>query len=271
MTKNGVCNGLETYMSRFRLIFNLGRDFYNDEDRGIIRIANYPFKKYKVTQAKDKRKPNHSAKNHSLSLIQLKKFIIYKPVTRREQLAQNIFLLMVCLIGPNSKDLFHLPKPDREGRIGYDRFKTGKEFSIKFEPEAVELVGCYPGANNLIGAINDYSDHLNFQKAVNIGLKSICTNIRNVENEAIKKEGKNHEPYFPIKITSNWARHTWATIARNECRIPKDDVALCLGHEDTDNRVTDMYIKYDYSIIDEANRKVMDIIFNSSSNSNLMG
>jgi len=62
------------------------------------------------------------------------------------------------------------------------------------------------------------------------------------------------------KVTTKWARHTWATIARNECRINKDDVALCLGHEDSDNKVTDMYIKYDYSIIDESNRKVIDFI-----------
>ena len=164
LIKNGVgTGGIETYMSRFRLIFNLGRGFYNDEDRGIIRIKNYPFKKYKVTKPKDKRKPKNAARNNSLSIQQLKTFISYKPVTRREQLAQNIFLLMICLIGPNSKDLFYLSKPTREGRISYNRFKTGKEFSIKLEPEALELVGHYPGNNMLIGVINDYADYLNFQ------------------------------------------------------------------------------------------------------------
>jgi len=131
MIKNGVgAGGIETYMSRFRLIFNLGRDFYNDEDRGIIRIKNYPFKKYKVTKPKDKGKPKNTAKNNCLNMQHLKMFIDYKPVNRRELLAQNTFLLMICLIGSNSKDLFHLPKPTRDGRISYNRFKTGKEFSI---------------------------------------------------------------------------------------------------------------------------------------------
>jgi hypothetical protein len=65
---------------------------------------------------------------------------------------------------------------------------------------------------------------------------------------------------IPKHPTTKWARHTWATIARNECKISKDDVALCLGHEDEDNNVTDMYIKYDYSIIDVCNRKVIDMI-----------
>jgi len=244
------------------LIFNLGREHYNDEDRGIMRITNYPFKKYKVSKPREKGKPRGKAKNNSLNLEQLQKFINYKPVTRREELAQNIFLLMICLIGPNSKDLYYLGKPNRTGRISYNRFKTGKEFSIKFEPEAAELAACYPGNETLIAAKNDYTDYLNFQKAINIGLKSICANIRAKETEELKKAGFNFTPDFPAKITSNWARHTWATIARNDCRIPKDDVALCLGHEDEDNRVTDMYIKYDNSIIDEANRKVLDLVFN---------
>jgi integrase len=262
LIKNGVgAGGIETYMSRFRLIFNQGREFYNDEDRAIIRIMNYPFKKYKVTRAKDKGRTGTTAKDNRLDLQQLKKFINYKPVTRREQLAQNIFLLMICLIGPNSKDLYYLRKPTREGRITYSRFKTGKEFSVKLEPEAAELAARYPGTNMLIGAKNDYTDYLNFQKAINTGLKSICTNIRKKEAEELKKAGLNYAPDFPAKITSNWARHTWATIARNDCRIPKDDVALCLGHEDPDNRVTDMYIKYDNTIADEANRKVIDLVF----------
>ncbi len=63
-------------------------------------------------------------------------------------------------------------------------------------------------------------------------------------------------------VTTKWARHTWATIARNECQINKDDIALCLGHEDIDNRVTDIYIKHDYSIIDNSNRKVISFINN---------
>jgi len=46
-------------------------------------------------------------------------------------------------------------------------------------------------------------------------------------------------------VTTKWARHSWATIARKNCRISKDDVALCLGHEDADNLVTDIYINYE--------------------------
>ena len=263
LKKEGVgVGGIETYMSRFRLIFNLGRKKYNDEDRDIIMIKHYPFSKYRVTKPKEKGKPRGKAKDNCLTLSQLKQLKQYTPETRREELAQIVFLLMICLIGPNTKDLYKLQKPNRSGRIVYSRFKTGAPFAIKYEPEAAELVSRYQGKETLIAAKENYkTDYLNFQKAVNIGLKSICTKIRKQETEEIKKAGFEYQPEFPENMTSNWARHTWATIARNDCRISKDDVALCMGHEDDDNQVTDMYIKYDYSIIDEANRKVLDLVF----------
>ncbi|NCA79962.1 MAG: hypothetical protein EOM76_07245 [Sphingobacteriia bacterium] len=255
LNKQGIYQAVETYMSRFRVIFNKGREFHNDEDRGILKIKNYPFKKYQVNKVRDKSRPGTSAKDNSLTLDQLKKLIEYNPVGRRETLAKNMFLLMICLIGPNTKDLFAMPKPNRTGRIVYNRFKTGKKISIKAEPEALTYAACFAGTSKLTAAEVEYSDYLNFQKALNIGLKLICKNIRDIE--------KNETGYtdWPVKITTNWARHTWATIARNDCRVSKDDVALCLGHEDIDNRVTDMYIKYDYSIVDEANRKVLDLVF----------
>ncbi len=255
MKRKGIRNGVQSYMARFRVIFNLGRERYNDEDRGIVLIANYPFKKYRIVA------PVVKARENSLTITQLRKFINYKPVTQREALAQDMFMLMIYLIGPNSKDIISLPKADRNKRIIYNRSKTGHAFSLKFEPEAESIASRYSGTIKLLNLATVYSDYLNFQKAINIGLQSICNNIR--ENEMkilLKVKTQNPQPDFPVKITSNWARHTWATIARNDCRIPKDDVALCLGHQDTDNRVTDMYIKYDYSIIDEANRKVIDII-----------
>ncbi len=45
MKRKGIGNGVQSYMARFRVIFNLGRERYNDEDRGIVLIPNYPFKK----------------------------------------------------------------------------------------------------------------------------------------------------------------------------------------------------------------------------------
>ena len=47
------------------------------------------------------------------------------------------------------------------------------------------------------------------------------------------------------------------TIARNDCRVSKDDVALALNHVDEGNRVTDIYIAKDWRIVDEVQDKVL--------------
>lgn len=56
------------------------------------------------------------------------------------------------------------------------------------------------------------------------------------------------------------SRHSWATIARNECEVSMDDVSICLNHK-SGHSVTDTYVKKDWSVIDRANRKVIDFVF----------
>ena len=163
------------------------------------------------------------------------------------------------MIGIEGKDLFYLKKPVL-GRVSYDRFKTGREHSIKLEPEAIEIINRYLGDKLLLNVSERFKIHKTFVRAINNHLSGEAYN---------KIEGVFPKLKIPKHPTTKWARHSWATIARNECKISKDDVALCLGHEDEDNNVTDMYIKYDYSIIDESNRKVIDIINLNSSSVNM--
>jgi integrase len=248
----GVKGGINNYMRSFRAIFNKARDTHNDEDSGVIKIPHYPFRKYKIPKTAPK------SKKHILTVDELKMFINYKHSTPGEKLAKDMFLLMFYLIGIEIKDLFYLQKA-RKGRVYFDRFKTSKEFSIKLEPEALAIVEKYASKTSFINAHERYSEHRNFMKYINIQLHGSNSKTKRVKG------------IFPTlgidkPVTTKWARHTWATIARNNCRIDKDDVALCLGHEDSDNRVTDIYVDYDYTIIDDSNRKVIDFV-NSHSTS----
>ncbi|QZE15136.1 hypothetical protein K4L44_04710 [Halosquirtibacter laminarini] len=59
-------------------------------------------------------------------------------------------------------------------------------------------------------------------------------------------------------LTFYSARHSWATIAANEAGVDKYHVHVALNHVDPMMRVTDIYIKKDWSILDKANRKVID-------------
>jgi integrase len=240
-----VGNGIINYMRTFRALFNKCRDHFNDEDSGRLLVNHYPFKKYTFP------KRTTDARDHVLTLAELRLLINYQPENPGEVFSKYMFLLMIYLIGIEAKDLFYLGKLQK-GRIVYNRFKTNRAHSIFIEPEALEIIERYKGNQFLMNISERFEHHKSFYRAVNnylTGEKS--HNIKGM----LPKLG------IRKKVTTKWARHTWATIARNDCRINKDDVALCLGHEDIDNQVTDMYVKYDYSIIDEANRKVIDMIF----------
>lgn len=70
--------------------------------------------------------------------------------------------------------------------------------------------------------------------------------------------GKKHiTPLFP-DLSSYWARHTWATLAA-QLDVPKETIAAALGHE-IGMAVTSIYIDFNQSKIDEANRRVLDYV-----------
>lgn len=56
------------------------------------------------------------------------------------------------------------------------------------------------------------------------------------------------------------ARHSFATIARNDCGFGKDDIAMCLNHS-SGRSVTDSYIKEDYSVIEKVIKGVVKFVF----------
>ena len=161
MRKQGVGNGINNYMRSFRAIYNKARDFYNDEDAKIVRIPNYPFRNYTIPQSATK------SKYHFLTIDELKVLINHKGTNSGEEFATDMYLLMMYLIGIEAKDLFYLGKPNKKGRVFYDRFKTGKEFSIKLESEALAIINKYPSKKYLININERYANHLTFISFVN--------------------------------------------------------------------------------------------------------
>ena len=227
-------SGLHNHMRDLRTLFNAARDRYNDEDRGVIRIKHYPFKKYKVIDA-----PMTAKRALSIKQINLIREFNCVPGSRAE-LAKEIFLLSFYLCGMNAKDIYNLSHSSIvKNRVDYNRSKTQSRrkdrafISIKLIPEASPLLFKY------VGRLQErYSESGNFNKALNIGLKEI--------GEAVGIHS----------LTMYSARHSFGSIARNECRFSKDDVAFALNHLDPATRTTDIYIKPDWGIIDEVQLKV---------------
>lgn len=204
---------------------------------------NYPFRRFKI-RAEETRKRN-------LPVKELRRLFDY-PVEEYQKYYLDYFKLIFFLIGINTIDLFNLTKIDN-GRIEYRRSKTKKLYSIKVEPEAMEIIERHrsKNGNSLLDITDRWKSHRDFQKFCNIALKKIG------KMERIGRGGKKEiMPEWP-ELSTYWARHSWATIARAKpLKIPKDDVKLALGHGK--KTVTDIYIEEDQEVIDEANRRVLD-------------
>jgi len=231
-------SGLHNHIRDLRTLFNAARDRFNDEDRGLIRIKHYPFKKHKVIDAPMTAK-------RALSIKQIIKILNFKctPGSRAE-LGKEIFLLSFYMCGMNAKDIYNLCESAIvKNRVNYNRSKTRKRrkdsafISIKLIPEASPLLFKY--LNRLRGR---YAESSNFNKALNKGLKEI--------GEAVG---------IPT-LTLYCARHSFGSIARNECRFSKDDVAFALNHIDHTTKTTDIYIKPDWKIIDDVQFKVVSLL-----------
>ncbi|WP_309253602.1 hypothetical protein [Prevotella brunnea] len=79
-------------------------------------------------------------------------------------------------------------------------------------------------------------------RAINIGLKEVGREV-----------GVDNLQFYA-------ARHSLATIAVNDVGISKYVVNDMLNHTDPALRITELYIKKDFKVINEANVKVLDYV-----------
>ena len=236
------------YMTDVRLLFNYAMAEYNDEDKDQIRIIHYPFRKYKL-----KRRPENEKRNLTKEQILTIRDAAPEVLDLdRAILSRDAFLISFYLVGMNFADMYEVDKI-KDGRLTYERKKTrgrrqDKAFiSIKIEPEAKLLIEKYrdPSGVRVFDFYKRYTTSHIFSSNVNKGLKVLA------------KTCKINEP-----LSTYYARHSWATIARNKCDVSKDDIDLALNHVDQTKKMADEYIEKDWSMIDKANRLVLDFLKN---------
>lgn len=216
-------NSRAMIFTNFRAVFN---DAINDEV-----ITNYPFRKFKFK--------SETVKHAVLDIDELR-LLFASPATQYEKRCMDIFKLVFCLIGINIVDLCAITEIT-QGRIEYRRAKTHRLYSIKVEPEAMALIEQLRDNTHLIGGVSKLKSYMTVSATINRSLTKIA-----------KRAELPH-------ISVYTARRSWATIAHS-IGIPKDTISLALGHS-FGLRVTDFYVNYDMSKVDEANRKVLDAVF----------
>ena len=224
-------NSRNIHLRNIRTVFN---DAIDNEITSF-----YPFRTFTI-------RPEATPKRN-LKVDELRTLFSY-PAEEHALYYIDIFKLIFMLIGINVVDLCRL-KELVDGRADFKRAKTHRLYSIKVEPEAMEIIERHHGKDWLIDVMDHYKDHNDFTRRMDRTLQKIGP---------VKRVGlggkKIYSPLFP-KLTTYWARHTWATIAMS-IDIPRDTISHALGHGT--NTVTDIYIDFDQSKVDEANRKVLD-------------
>ncbi|GHT16162.1 transposase [Bacteroidia bacterium] len=261
MDKGGRAESL--YPSNIRALHNKAKNEFNDEDLGIIRIPLSPFKRVKLPSL-----PEH--RERALEVEQIRKIcelpdrkIVNKKVNNRFNFARDMFVLSFGLIGMNAADLYNCDEYNN-GRITYKRKKVTNrradkaKISIKVEPELQELVNRYrdPDKKRVFCFYKMYSNENTFSSAIN-GRKYDNTNSK-IKSFGLKEIGK----IISVDDLEFYAaRHSWASIALNNVGIDKYTVHTALNHVIEEMKVTDMYIKKDWTQIDKANRKVLDYVF----------
>lgn len=240
LKKNGSSvNTVRNYMCNIRAIFN-----HAINKAEVIKLDIFPFRKYKIMQ--EKKRPRAIDINDLKRLLMAYEY--FTPAVKRDV---DIFFLILYTGGTNLKDLLYLKKCDYyKGRIIYNRFKTGREYSIKIFPEAKAILERYQGGEYLLKFIEK---KIAIHKESRKGYEN--KDLLRTANKNLKLAGE--ACGIKLRLSTYVARYTFATVA-GDLEIMKDVISHILGHGE--NTMTDLYIDFDEKKADEAIKKVIDAV-----------
>lgn len=228
------------YLGLIRQMFNEAMRIYNNVYEQPIPYS--PFNTFKIPRQKV------STDNRVVTVADLRKIFSFEG-TGRSQLARDCYILSFCLMGMNTVDMYDEDPKIRGNKLCYHRKKTRnrRDDNAYIEvviPDMVKpIIKKYSDSKRLFRFYKTYYDASSFNKHVNVGLKQIAERLS--------------IPAFDFYS----ARHTWASIARNEVGIDKYTVNEALNHIDPALKIADVYIKRDFTQINIANKKVLDYVF----------
>ena len=240
----------EMYPVCLRQVFRAAMVELNDYDTGLIRVKTNPWVKVKIPQADRPEKRAISAEDcRRFFAAALPESKMKSPLP---ELGRDVAMMVLCLGGINTVDLYNLRKADYHGGIiHYRRAKTRKfradgAYMEMRVPEILRpLMEKYASGDEWLfdfHARHTTSD--SFCANVNSGIKKICESM-----------GMRKEEWYSVYTF----RHTWGTVAQNDCGASIDEVAFGMNHS-AGHKVTRGYIKIDFTPAWELNERVVDFI-----------
>ena len=246
----------EMYPICVRQIFKAALLELNDEERCITPIKFNPWPKVAIPKA-------DRTEKIAISAEECREFFNRplpesKMISSLPELGRDVAKLVLCLGGINTVDLFEMKKENyKNGVIGYKRAKTRHSrndeayFEMRVEPYIQPIFDKYLADEDdeyLFNFHKRYCDSDSFSANVNSGIKKICADM-----------GMEKERYYCVYTF----RHTWGTIAQNDCDANLFEVAFGMNHSHG-LKVTRGYVKIDFSQAWDLNAKVIDFIFFSN-------
>lgn len=238
--KHGV--SASAYMKRLSSIYRAAQLRYSD-DVGESRIKGNPFNGIKVDYM-----PTFVRSNKTPEDIQ-RLIDVRTSLDEKDRFAVDMYLLSFMLMGMNMADMMTCAKP-KNGVVTYNRMKTRSRRSDMSE-HRIRVEGC------MSWLIDEYADregktmldlrHRYFKK-------DSCTDVVNYHLTKVAAQ------LGMDRFTMYSARHSWATIARSsKCGIDKSIVDECLVHVDSGMKMADVYIEKDWTVLWDANSKVLSL------------
>lgn len=244
----------EMYPICMRQVFKAAQVEMNDYDNGIIRIKTNPWVKVKIPKADRTEKlaitPEACREFFSFPLPDSK---MRYPLM---ELGRDVAMMVLCLAGINTVDLFNLRKEDYHGGIiHYQRAKTkkfradGAYMEMRVPPILLPLFEKYANKDadddHLFVFSQRHTTNDSFCANVNGGIRQICRAMDMTKDE---------------DYSAYTFRHTWGTVAQNDCGASISEVAFAMNHS-SGHKVTRGYIKIDFTPAWLLNEKVVDFIF----------
>lgn len=233
----GLTSGDVLILTRVRTVYRKAQREFNDE--GEERISSYPLIAYSIPRVPSVRK-------RALPIEAIRKIKDYPLSKSRQCICRDLFILSFCLMGMNAVDMYYADYTG--GRICYRRTKTkrsradGAYMEVDIDPRVMPLVERYRGTKKL------------FYFAERMSL------------EQFRRMIIRHTPNFGKvmgfdDLTFYSARHSFATIAYNDCGVDKYVVHSALNHVPQEMKITDVYIRRTFEKENNANKKVLDLLF----------
>ena len=169
------------------------------------------------------------------------------------EVGQDVALISFCMCGLNAVDIFNAKKDQyNNGIFHYERQKTRSVRSDRGYFEVRVPPFLKPTFEKYLSKKADSPWLFNFHDRLSTS-DSFCANV----NIGIKQVWEKVEPGFRASLYA--FRHSWATIAQNECGATMNEVDFGLNH--SINRMARVYVKIDYTPVWILNEKVIDFVF----------